>query len=106
MSTQTQGSGYYVVTDPDQEKLGIFKVAKTANIATTMLQLNAARSAKDFRIVKFFACADLKKLTEFVESALKAKYIPNSKEWVKLDDAGLAKVLVTIETLADIVNDS
>ena len=100
------GSGVYIVTDGDQEKLGLYKISKTPKIETTMLQLNAARAAKDFKIIKFYPCGDLKQLEEFVFKALKKWYIPNSKEWVKLDEASLAKICATIESLADIVNDS
>ena len=50
-------------------------------------------------------CTDIKKAEEFVRSALKAKYLPNSTEWVKLDtEAALAKVSGTVETLISIVN--
>lgn len=100
-------AGYYVVTDPQQEKDGYYRVSKTANMSNTLTQLNCARANKDFRIVKFYPVSDLKKAEEFIKSALKKKYIPNSTEWVKIDDqAGLSKVLSTLETLIDIVNNA
>lgn len=104
--SQAQGSGYYIATDPDQEKNGLFKVSKTSKMETTIIQLNAARALKDFRIIKFYPCCDLKALEDFISKALKSKYIPNSKEWVKVDEAGLNKLQNTMESLADIVNES
>ena len=105
MSTP-QGSGIYIVTDGDQEKLGLYKVSKTPKIETTMIQLNAARAFRDFKIIKFFPCGDLKQLEEFVSKALKKLYISGSKEWIKVDETSLTKICNTIESLADIVNDS
>lgn len=99
--------GYYIATDPDQEKQGFYKVSKTANISTTMTQLNVSRALKDFKLVKFFQCADIKKAEEFIKSALKKKYITGSVEWIKVDDvAALNKIQSTIETLVDIVNNA
>jgi hypothetical protein len=106
MSQAPTGAGMFIATDPSQEKDGIYKVSKSANITTTLAQLNAARSGRDWKIVKFYPVSDLKKLEEFVKSALKNKFMPNSAEWVKVDDAGLNKICNTIETLADIVNNS
>jgi len=101
------GAGFYIVTDPSQEKEGLYKVASTANITLTMAQLNAARANRDFKLVKFFHVSDLKKASEFIKSALKKKYIPNSTEWVKVDDeVMLNKTVATIESLIDIVNDA
>ena len=48
----------------------------------------------------------MKKFEEFVKSALKTRYINDLKEWIKVDEQGLQKVGSTLETLADIVNDS
>lgn len=99
------GPGIFIATDPDQEKDGLYKVGKTANIASTISQLNAARANKDFKLVGFFSCIDLKKIDEFIKSAMKKKYIPNNTEWIKLDDnAALFKVVQTVETLVEIVN--
>ena len=100
------GSCFFIVTDPDQEKQCLYKVVKTANISSTLLQLNSARAFKDFKIVKFFQCSDLKKAEEFIKSALKKKFIQSSVEWIKLDDKGLDKTINTIEALIDIVNDN
>jgi len=105
MSSLT-GSGFFIATDEDQQQQGYYKVSKTANITTTLAALNASRALRDFRIVKFFPCSDIKKLEDFVKSAMKTKYIPNSTEWVKVDEKGLIKVETVIETLCDIVNDS
>jgi hypothetical protein len=98
------GAGYYIVTDLDQEKNGYYKISKTANITITMTQLNAARANRDFKLIKFFPVSDLKKAEDFIKSALKNKFIPNSTEWVKLDESALMKTQITIETLVDIVN--
>ena len=106
MSSQAQGSGVFIVTDPDQEKVGLYKVGKTSKMETTIIQLNAARAAKDFKIVQFYPCEDLKQLEDFVRKALKSKYIPNSTEWVKVDEKGLSKIQNTIESLCDIVNEA
>ncbi len=105
--TSYVGSGYFIASDPDQEKAGLYKVCKTANMTTTITQLNAARANKDFKIIKFFPVTDLKKAEDFIKSALKNKYIPNSVEWIKADtDAALVKVQNIVETLVDIVNGS
>jgi hypothetical protein len=104
MSSQVQGSGYCIITDPDQEKAGLYKICRTANIQSTLTALNAARAAKDFRIIKFFPCSDLQKLGTFVDSALKNKFISGNKEWVKTDDIGIAKITTTLSSLCDIVN--
>jgi hypothetical protein len=100
-----QGSGYFICTDPDQEKLGYYKISKTSNIAQTITKLNSARACKDFKLIKFYPINDLKKMEDFVKSALKNKYIANSTEWVKIDQSGLNKLSNTLEALADIVND-
>jgi hypothetical protein len=100
------GSGYFVATDASQETEGIYKVSKSANITTTLAQLNAARSARDWKLIKFFPVQDLKKAEEFIQSMLKNKYIPNTKEWIKVDEANLTKILDRMESLVDIVNDS
>lgn len=103
----TTGPGFYIATDPSQERDGLYKVASTANISLTMAQLNAARANRDFKLVKFFQVSDLKKASEFIKSALKKKYIPNSTEWIKIDDESvLNKTIATIESLVDIVNDA
>lgn len=106
MSTSSlQGGGMVIITDPDQEKNGYYKVCRTANIQATLTSLNAARACKDIKVLKFFPCSDLKKLGDFVESALKNKFMPGSKEWVKVDSvAAIEKISNTVEALADITN--
>lgn len=105
--SQSTGSGIYLASDPDQMKQGYYKVAKTANITSTINTLNAARANRDWKLIKFFPCTDVKKLEEFVKSALKKKYISNSTEWIKLEDeASVTKIVAKLETLADITNDS
>lgn len=100
------GSGIYVATDPDQESKGYYRVGKTANISSTIKQLNNARAQKDFKLVCFYPCADLKKIEDFIKSAMKKKYIPNSTDWVSLpDEKALSKAVNTIESLVEIVND-
>ena len=106
MTTLT-GSGIFIGSEPSQEKECLYKVSKTANINSTLNTLNTSRANKDWKIIKFYPCSDTKKLEEFVKSALKKKYIPNSTEWVKLEDeTALTKVINTLETLADIVNNA
>ena len=105
-SSSSAGNAYVILTDPDQAAQGLYKVTKTANITTTLAALNGARAAKDFRVVKSVPCADLKKLEEFLKSVLKTKLVSGSTEWVRVDEAGLAKLLTTIETLAGIVNEA
>jgi hypothetical protein len=105
--SQLSGSGFYIATDPDQEKNHIYKITKTANITTTLTQLNAARASRDWKVVKFYPCSDIKKLEEFVKGALKKKYIANTTEWVKLEDeVSVTKIINTLEALANIVNDA
>ena len=99
-------SGILIVTDPDQEKIGLYKICKTLNSSQTLMALNAARASKDFKIIKFYSCQDLKKSEEFIKQAIKNKLFTGSTEWVKLDEAGLTKIISTIETLINIVNDS
>lgn len=100
-------SGIYIVTDPDQQKNGFYKISKTANIKATMMQLNSARANRDFKLINFFQCSDLKKAEEFIKSALKKRYIQGSLEWIKVDDEQtLNKVLTTVETLIEITNGS
>jgi len=106
MSQNHTGSGIYLGTDPDQEKASFYRVAKTANITTTLAQIQATRAMRDFKIIKFFPVQDLKKAEEFIRSALKNKYLPNSTEWVKTDENGINKIANTVETLVDIVNNS
>jgi len=106
MSSQIQGSGFFIATDPDQEKNGLYKVSKTSKIETTIIQLNSARAMKDFKIIQFYPCENLKQLDEFVRKAMKNRYVSNSTEWIKVDEAGLIKVRNTIESLADIVSES
>ncbi len=96
----------YIVSSPDQEKEGYYKVIKTANITTTLATLNNARALRDFKVIKDFKCSDIKQLEEFLVKALKTRYITNSKEWIKVDPAGLTKVITTIESLVEIVNNS
>jgi hypothetical protein len=99
-------SVYFVATDPDQERQGIYKISKTANMANTLNVLNNARANKDFKIVKTWQCNDIKKADEFIKSALKSKYINGSTEWIKVpDDATFQKIIMKIETLIGIVND-
>lgn len=106
MSSSAINTGYALFTDPDQGAKGFYKLAKTTNITTTLAALNGSRAAKDFKTIKFFQCSDLKKLDEFLKSALKSKFISGSTEWIKVDEPGLAKLITTIETLATIVNES
>jgi hypothetical protein len=102
-------SGIFIITDPDQEKQGLYKVGKTTNIVTTISQLNLARANKDFRAVNFQKCSDLanlNKAAELVKQALKKKFVNNSTEWIKVDDTqALAKIISQIQSLVDIAND-
>lgn len=99
-------SVYYIATDPDQEKVGIYKVSKSTNLTNTLNILNNARAMKDFRIIKNWQCVDLKKADEFIKSALKSRYINGSSEWIRVpDEATLQKMIMKIETLIGIVND-
>jgi|SRR5579872_1807077 len=98
-------SGIFIATDPDQEKNGLYKVGTTINITTTLLQLNMARAYKDFHTIKFIPVSDLKKSNEFLKPALKKKYVSNSTDWIKVEgEENLTKLILTIETLAAIVN--
>lgn len=105
MSNQSV-QGYFIISDPHQKQQGYYKVSKTTNINTTLVSLNAARALKDIELIKFYSCNDIKQLEDFIVKALKTRFINNSKEWIKTDEAGIAKVIVTIETLANIVNES
>lgn len=99
-------SVYYIATDPDQESEGIYKVSKSTNLSNTLNILNNARAMKDFKIIKNWPVADLKKAEEFIKSALKSRYINGSTEWIRVpDDATLQKIIMKIETLIGIVND-
>ena len=99
-------SVYYIATDPDQESEGIYKVSKSTNMTNTLNILNNARAMKDFKVIKTWQCADLKKAEEFIKSALKSRYINGSTEWIRVpDDATLQKIIMKIETLIGIVND-
>lgn len=102
----SNGSGIFVVTDPDQEKLGLYKVGKTANIKNTLTALNAARASKDFKLVNFMPCNDIHKAENFIKQALKKRYVANSQEWIKIEEqAALAKITAQIESLVTITND-
>ncbi len=104
----SSGSGwFFIATDPDQEKLGYYKIIKTNNLSTSMIQLNNARALKDFKVVKSFQCSDLKKAEDFIKSAMKNKFVTGSNEWIKLpNDTALPKIVNTIETLVEIVNNA
>ena len=71
-------SGILIVTDPDQEKAGYYKICKTINAQQTVISLNAARAAKDFKTIKFLPVNDLKKSEDFVKQAMNKKYISGS----------------------------
>jgi len=99
-------SVYFIATDPDQQKQGIYKVSKSTNLTNTLNILNNARALKDFRIIKNWQCADIKKADEFIKSALKSRYINGSTEWIRVpDESALEKIIMKIETLIGIVND-
>lgn len=99
-------SYYFIASDPDQEKQGYYKVSKSTNLTTTLAALNNSRACKDFKIIKNWPCADIKKAEEFIKSALKNKYVNNSTEWIKItDESLLQKTIAKIETLISIVND-
>jgi hypothetical protein len=105
-SSSADKKGFFCATDPDQEKDGYYKVARTENIDQTMSTLNASRANRDFKLVRFFPCKDLKQLEEYIKKALKSRFISNSIGWVKVEANGIDKVLDKIEALVSVVDDA
>jgi hypothetical protein len=108
MSTTTHsGAGYAILTDPDQEIQGFYKVTKTIDIQATMRTLNLSRAMRDWKIVRFWSCSDLKKLEGIVKTGevLKKRLFNGSPEWIKVDKDGLAKLQKTLEALVLVANE-
>ena len=74
MSNYT-GSGILIATDSDQEKTGLYKVTKTVDANKTLTMLNSARAMKDFKVVSFLSCKDLKKAEDLANHFLELKDI-------------------------------
>jgi hypothetical protein len=107
-SVQTHsGAGYAILTDPDQEIQGFYRVTKTTDIQATMRTLNLSRAMRDWKIVKFWSCSDLKKLEGIVKTGevLKKRLFNGSVEWIKVDKDGLAKLQKTLEALVLVANE-
>jgi hypothetical protein len=101
------GPGYAILTDPDQEIQGFYRVTKSTDIQATLKTLNLSRAMRDWKIIKFWPCSDLKKLEGIIKTGevLKKRLFNGSPEWIKVDKDGLAKLQKTLEALALVANE-
>src|SRR5438132_4992611 len=104
----TSGAGYAILTDPDQEIHGFYKVLKVSDIQSSLRALNMARASRDWKLIKFWPCTDLKKLESIIKTGevLKKRLYNGSQEWVKVDKDGLAKLMKTLEALVIVANET
>jgi hypothetical protein len=107
-SSQPAGCGYAILTDPQQELQGFYKVLKTTDIQALVKTLNLGRADRDWKIIKFWPCSDIKKLEGIIKTGevlKKRLYNALSPDWIKVDKDGLVKLQKTIEALAAVAND-
>lgn len=106
-SPAPSGSGYAILTDPDQELQGFYRVIKSTDIQSTIKALNLCRATRDWKVIKFWACSDLKKLEGIIKTGevLKKRLYNGSTEWIKVDKDGLAKLQKTLESLVFVANE-
>lgn len=96
---------YFIASDPDQTKCGFYRLIKTNNLQTALAQLNTSRANRDWKIIHSWPVHDLRKAETLIKTGLQSKFINNSNEWIKSDEAGLSKIITTITHLIEIAND-
>jgi hypothetical protein len=93
-----------LITDPDQEVKGYYRLIKNNNKSQTLSTVNLCRALHDVKEIHSWECRNLKKADLFLKEQFKKKWI-NNTEWIFCDKAGLEKVINTVNMLIILSND-